>query len=89
MKKKYGATWGLVTGGSSGIGKAIAEKLALQNINVVIVALEDDLLTSTVKELKAKYPKVEFRSVGADLSGSTGDYMQVCASRSYPRVMRN
>lgn len=78
MKKKYGASWGLVTGGSSGIGKAIAEKLAKQKINVVIVSLDDDLLKNTTTELKERFPDVEFRAIGVDLSGSTGDYLQVC-----------
>lgn len=30
LKKKYNATWALVTGGSSGIGKAVVKKLASQ-----------------------------------------------------------
>lgn len=30
VKNKYGATWALVTGGSSGIGKAVVRKLASQ-----------------------------------------------------------
>jgi short-subunit dehydrogenase len=77
MKKKYGASWGLVTGGSSGIGKAIAEKLAKQKINVVIVSLDDDLLKNTTKEMKERFPDVEFRAIGVDLSGASGDYLQV------------
>lgn len=77
LKKKYGASWGLVTGSSSGIGKAIAVKLAEQNINVVLVALDDDLLKTTTQELKAKYPSLQFRSIGVDLSGASGDYVQV------------
>lgn len=30
LKKKYNASWALVTGGSSGIGKAVVKKLAKQ-----------------------------------------------------------
>lgn len=37
LKKKYNAKWALVTGGGSGIGKAIAFKLASQGLNVVVV----------------------------------------------------
>ena len=36
LKKKYGATWALVTGSSSGIGKSLARRLAQQGLNVVV-----------------------------------------------------
>lgn len=45
LAKKYQASWALVTGGSSGIGYAIVQKLASQGINIVIVAYPDRLLT--------------------------------------------
>ncbi|KCV69025.1 hypothetical protein H696_04445 [Fonticula alba] len=67
LKTKYNAKWALVTGGSSGMGKAIAEKLAQQKINVVIVSLDDQLLKDTTQELRTKFPQVEFRSVGVNL----------------------
>jgi short-subunit dehydrogenase len=61
LKKKYDAKWALVTGGSSGLGKALSEKLAQQGLNVVIAALGDDLLKNTTAELKTKYvPHVYF-----------------------------
>jgi short-subunit dehydrogenase len=63
LKKRYNAKWALVTGGGSGIGKALAFKLASQNLNVVIVSLDDDALKTTIKELKETYPTLEFRSV--------------------------
>ncbi|KAH8051130.1 3-oxo-behenoyl-CoA reductase [Aureococcus anophagefferens] len=39
LKKKYGATWAVVTGGSTGIGRAICEELAKQGLNVEFVAV--------------------------------------------------
>ncbi|KAF5219003.1 hypothetical protein ECC02_008085 [Trypanosoma cruzi] len=75
LKKKYDAEWAVVTGASSGIGKAIAEKLAQQEINVVLVALEDPGLHSTFAELQKKYPKRSFRKVAVDLGGEGMRYM--------------
>ena len=44
LKKKYDATWALVTGGSTGIGRSIATELCEQGLNVCVCALEDDAL---------------------------------------------
>ncbi|KAG2485629.1 hypothetical protein HYH03_015689 [Edaphochlamys debaryana] len=69
LKRRYNADWALVTGASSGIGKSIATRLARQGLNVVLVALGDQLLDTTFEELKAAYPKCQFRKVPADLGG--------------------
>ena len=45
----------IVTGASSGIGKAIAEKLAAEKMNVALVARSEDALTSIAKELASKH----------------------------------
>lgn len=83
LKKKYGAEWALVTGGSSGIGKAIAEKLAQQNINVVIVALPDKLLNDSVFELSKKYPNVKFVAIGANLGATDyNSYLNVIKAQT-------
>lgn len=76
LKKKYrGAEWALVTGASSGIGKAICEQLASQQINCVLVALKDEMLATTVAELRSKNPALKFREVGCNLGGAHTDYM--------------
>ena len=67
LRKKYDAKWALVTGASSGIGKALANKLAAQGLNVVLAALDDDLLKNTTQELRDAYRSQEFRAVGIDL----------------------
>jgi len=75
LKKKYDAEWALVTGSGSGIGKALAFKLASQGLNVILVSLDDNFLKETVKELKEQYPKLEFRAVGVNFAPGV-DYMK-------------
>ena len=65
LKKKYG-NWALVTGASSGIGKAFARQLAQQGINVVIVARREPLLNELAKELRDNF-KIEVRMMALDL----------------------
>jgi short-subunit dehydrogenase len=74
LKVKYNAKWALVTGASSGIGRAISEKLAKQGINVVLVALKDQLLTDVHELLTKQYPNLQFRAIGVDLTQDT--YME-------------
>lgn len=68
LKKKYGATWALVTGAGTGIGKALCFKLASQGLNVVLVSLDDDSLKNTTNELQKEYPHLKFKSVGVTFS---------------------
>lgn len=75
LKKRYNATWAIVTGGGTGIGRSLCFKLASQGLNVVVVSLDDDYLKETVKALKKAYPELEFRSVGCAFSPGTG-YME-------------
>lgn len=75
LKKRYNADWALVTGGGSGIGKALAFKLAKQGLNVVIVSLDDKYLKETMEQLKEHFPKLQFRSVGVNFSPGV-DYLK-------------
>lgn len=75
LKKKYNATWSLVTGGSSGIGKELVRKLLSQGLNVVIVARDEPVFEKTMEEFKALFPKQEIRQVKANLSDSSGAWM--------------
>ena len=75
LKVKYGAEWALVTGSSSGIGKSLVDKLASQGLNVVIVALQNQLLDDAVAEMQAKFPTRVFVKVGVDLG--TPGYLEI------------
>ena len=70
LKKKYGATWAVVTGSSSGIGRAITTKLARQGVNVVMVAIDDKLLTEVHAQMSKDFPAVQLRKVGVNLGKS-------------------
>ena len=74
LKKKYGAEWALVTGGSTGIGRAIAEALAQQGLNVVVQGLEPEL-TPAIKELQTRYASQQFVGVACSFAPG-GDYLE-------------
>lgn len=74
LKKKYNAQWALVTGAGTGIGKSLAETMALQGLNVVLVSLPDKYLEETTAALRSQFPNQQFRSVPAKFDHKT-DYM--------------
>ncbi|MBD2200126.1 MULTISPECIES: SDR family NAD(P)-dependent oxidoreductase [Calothrix] len=57
----------LITGASSGIGKAFAQQLAAQNINLVLVARSQEKLYQLTKELQEKY-KIQIEFIVKDLT---------------------
>jgi len=54
LKEKYGS-WALITGASSGIGEGFAKRLALENMNLILVARREERLKKLSDELKGKY----------------------------------
>ncbi len=56
----------LITGGSAGIGKALAKEFASHNYNVAIVGTNEEKLNNAKKEIENKY-NVKVESVKADL----------------------
>lgn len=64
--KEYGA-WAIVTGGTDGIGKALAVELAKQKINVVLISRNSEKLTMVANEIKSRYT-VEIKVDAVDMS---------------------
>lgn len=67
LVSKFKGQWALVTGGSEGLGKAIALALAKQGLHLVLVSRSQQKLNSAAAEIKAKYPDVQVRTIPLDL----------------------
>ena len=63
-----GSATALVTGASSGIGRAFASRLAALGYNIVAVSDNAERLAETVAELQAEHPEVTVRAHAADLA---------------------
>lgn len=70
FKEKYGE-YALITGGSSGIGKAIALELAKRGINLILVARRKEELQQAQQEIEALH-KVSVKFIQADLGAAEG-----------------
>lgn len=57
----------VITGASKGIGKAIAEKLALEGFNVAICSRNTATLTATQAAVQAKNPAVKVLAMAVDM----------------------
>ncbi|MFC5748041.1 SDR family NAD(P)-dependent oxidoreductase [Actinomadura rugatobispora] len=66
MANEYGP-WGIVAGGSDGVGVAFARAMASRGINVVLVARRVPVLEAAAEEIRARHG-VKVRTVALDLS---------------------
>ncbi|TMW56872.1 hypothetical protein Poli38472_006882 [Pythium oligandrum] len=65
--KKFGQ-WGIVTGATDGIGKALAMELARKGMNVVLMSRTLKRLEEVRDEILAKYPKVQVKVLSVDFN---------------------
>jgi short-subunit dehydrogenase len=68
MKSQYGP-WGVVAGGSDGVGVAFAHEIASRGINVVLVARRVEVLEAAAEDVRTRHG-VEVRAVPLDLSNA-------------------
>lgn len=75
----------LVTGASSGIGRAFAEECAAQGQNVLLVALPEPTLEEVTSKLKDKYPEQSFDHLGVNLMEQDGSKLifDWCFNKGY------
>ena len=79
FRATYGP-WAVVTGASSGIGRATATELSARGLNVVTVARRPDVLESLNAELQAQFGTHAI-ALSADLSTSAGTSALIEATR--------
>jgi NADP-dependent 3-hydroxy acid dehydrogenase YdfG len=75
----------LVTGATAGIGKAVAEKLASLNFNLIITGRRNERLENLKKQLSSKY-SVEILTLNFDIREKTEVFNQI---ESLPKNWRN
>ena len=88
---QFTGEWAVVTGASSGIGRAYAQALASRKIHLLLVARRAPLLDSTAAELRAAHG-VRAESVPLDLTepGATTRLLQLLSARQIvPRMLVN
>jgi len=80
-KNRFGP-WAIVTGASSGIGKAFASQLAANGLNVVLVARRQAILEELGQKLAKEYG-IQYRAVGVDLQKEVHEDM-LAHRNAYP-----
>ncbi len=62
----------LVCGASKGLGRACAEALAAEGVDVTITGRTADVLAATVKDMQARFPDVKVVGIAGDITTKEG-----------------
>ena len=76
--------YALVTGGSKGIGQAIAEQLAARKINILLVARSEDLLKEVADNISKKYGvKTAYLAIDLAEKNASQQIFDWCITNNY------
>ncbi|KAJ6253052.1 oxidoreductase [Anaeramoeba flamelloides] len=76
LQEKYDATWALITGSSSGLGLILAERLAKQKINLLLLSDDLESLRTQCATLRKNYPAIKVESLCIDMSQPVEAFIQ-------------
>lgn len=80
LKYQSAGNWAVITGGSEGIGFAMARELARQGFSVIIIALDEPLLYESAERLRGAFPDIEVDAVPFNfLTTDEGQYAALFA----------
>ncbi|WIA18296.1 hypothetical protein OEZ85_009761 [Tetradesmus obliquus] len=79
--QRFKRDWALVTGGSEGVGKAVAKALAAQGLNLVLVSRSQQKLDAAAADIQQRWPQAQVRTIAADLT-APGSCQQLLQSLS-------
>src|ERR1700748_1217750 len=80
--------WALISGGSKGIGYAIAAALAKRNYNLVLIARNEEELTNAKNKLESSFPThVETMTLDMSKDDSAGIIESWGTERNLPLKM--
>lgn len=81
--------WALVCAASKGLGKACAQALVSEGVNVVITARGEETLNETAKQLRALNPAVTVIAVAGDISTAPGRAAALAAHAHFDILINN
>jgi 17beta-estradiol 17-dehydrogenase / very-long-chain 3-oxoacyl-CoA reductase len=74
FKTLYPASWAIITGGTSGIGRGIAHELGKNGLNLILIARNLENLQQTAETLMSTYPEIKVIWISLDATNPAADF---------------